>query len=71
MEEYKEDMLYLLKEMTSVISNYKNDIPEEMYKVLSDLIYHSNNTVKEMYKEYERSFETWFDSLCKISGFRE
>lgn len=57
-----DDLKYLASEMQDVLSRNRKDIPENFYKVMIDLIYHTKNTVKEMEKEYEQFIETWDDS---------
>lgn len=57
-----DDLKYLASEMQDVLIRNRKDIPENFYKVMMDLIYHTKNTVKEMEKEYEQFIETWDDS---------
>jgi hypothetical protein len=57
-----DDLKYLASEMQDVLIRNRKDIPENFYKVMIDLIYHTKNTVKEMEKEYEQFIETWDDS---------
>ena len=57
-----DDLKYLASEMQDVLIRNRKDIPENFYKVMIDLIYHTKNTLKEMEKEYEQFIETWDDS---------
>ena len=59
-----DDLKYLASEMQDVLIRNRKDIPENFYKVMVDLIYHTKITVKEMEKEYEQFIKTWNDSDC-------
>ena len=65
MENFKnnfDDLKYLASEMQDTLIRNKRDIPEDFYKVYSDLLYHSNIILKEMEKIYEQFIEAWYDS---------
>lgn len=65
MENFKinfDDLKYLASEMQDTLIRNKRDIPEDFYKVYSDLLYHSNTILKEMEKIYEQFIEAWYDS---------
>lgn len=59
-----EDLLYLFSEMNTVLTKFKSDIPEDIHKILKDLVYHSTNSVKELEVLYGRLNETRDDSVC-------
>jgi hypothetical protein len=65
MENFKnncEDLKYLASELQTTLYKIKSDIPEDFFKVLLDLIYHTNTIIKEMENEYEQFIETWDNS---------
>ena len=69
MENFKQnndDLKYLLSEMQAVLNRFRFDIPEDLHKILLDLIYHTKNTVKGMEKEYEQFIKTWDSSDSKL-----
>lgn len=60
---YTEDMTYLLIEMTRLLKEYKQEIPDDVYKILLDLIYHSKNNLKEMEDYYEKFIKARISSM--------
>ena len=60
---YTEDMTYLLIEMTRLLKEYKQEIPDDVYKILLDLIYHSKNNLKEMEDYYEKFIKARISSV--------
>ena len=55
MKENLNDMKYLLNELREVLVKFRHDIPEDTYKLLFDLVYHSQNTLLEL----EENINDW------------
>jgi hypothetical protein len=68
MENGFSDLAYLLNEMKDLLSRTRAYIPEDFFKVFTDLVYHSNKTLKEMEVEYAKLIETWDCSVCELHG---
>lgn len=59
-----EDLQYLADEIISVLRKNRSDVPEDLFKIISDLVYHTKRTLKEMEIKNEKFNETRNDSLC-------
>ena len=57
MKEEFDNLNYLLKQLEETLMKFRFDFPEDVYKILSDLLYHSRNTVKEMEAKYNEQQE--------------
>lgn len=53
-EQNCEDLKYLASEIRAVLDRFRSDIPEDLHKVLLDLVYHIKTITREMENEYER-----------------
>lgn len=66
MKESFDDLQYLLEEMRDLLNRTKRDIPEDFYKVYSDLVYHSFRTLNETEVKYAKLAKTWDRCLCEL-----
>lgn len=57
-EQNCEDLKYLASEIRAVLDRFRSDIPEDLHKVLLDLVYHIKTITREMENEYEQFNET-------------
>lgn len=57
MKEEFDNLNYLLKQLEETLIKFRFDFPEDVYKILYDLLYHSLNTVKEMEAKYNEQQE--------------
>lgn len=69
MENFKqncEDLKYLASEIRAVLDRFRSDIPEDLHKVLLDLVYHIKTITREMENEYEQFNETRDSSSSEL-----
>ena len=57
MKEDFENLEYLIRELQDTILKFRFDFPEDVFKLLNDLLYHANNTLKEMEAIYNEQQE--------------
>ena len=60
MKDKFENLQYCLSELNKVIRDYRFDFPEDIYKVLIDLLFHASNELTEMYNLYVQQQEESF-----------
>lgn len=65
-EQNCEDLKYLASEIRAVLDRFRSDIPEDLHKVLLDLVYHIKTITREMENEYEQFNETRDSSSSEL-----
>ncbi len=65
-EQNCEDLKYLASEIRAVLDRFRSDIPEDLHKVLLDLVYHIKTITREMENEYERFNEARDNSSSEL-----
>ena len=57
MKEDFENLYYLLNELSETLVKFRFDFPEDVYKILTDLLIHSKSILKEMEAKYNAQQE--------------
>ena len=65
-EQHCEDLKYLASEIRAVLDRFRSDIPEDLHKVLLDLVYHIKTITREMENEYEQFNEARDNSSSEL-----
>ena len=55
-----------LIEMKDSLERNRYTIPEEFYRSMLDLVYHSNKAVKELEDDYDKFVKAWNDCMCEL-----
>lgn len=61
-----EDLLYILDEVESTVKRNREDIPDNLIKILLDLCYHGKKSLHRMVVEYEHTIMSRDDSSLPV-----
>jgi hypothetical protein len=58
-KQHGEDIMYLIEEIQTLLTHYKNELPEDLYKTLKDYSYHIGVITKEVKYIYVKDLQSW------------